>query len=443
MATSAQTRQSFLPSLLKRLADARAKTDAIFPLVRPNAIYDRPIPERHRLIFYLGHLEAFDWNLICRGACSIAPFHAAFDKLFSFGIDPTTGNLPNDAPSDWPPVAAIQDYKAGVRERLDECLREPFASDPSRPLLANGTLLHVAIEHRLMHAETLAYLLHQLPLEKKIPQASALDFASPAPAPRTVVIPAGNATLGHSRNAEFFGWDNEFEELRVEVPEFAIDAFPVTNGQFLEFMLAGGYQDPSLWPVEDWKWKESRGISHPLFWVPRGENWEYRAMFANVSLPRAWPVYLSYAEASAYARWKGKLLPTEAQWHRAAFGTAQGTERSFPWGEEIPASRHGNFDFKQWDPSPVGAHPAGASAFGVADLIGNGWEWTSTPFGPFPGFERFPFYPGYSADFFDGNHFVMKGGSPRTAACMLRRSFRNWFQPHYSYVYAKFRCVEA
>ncbi len=107
-----------------------------------------------------------------------------------------------------------------------------------------------------------------------------------------------------------------------------------------------------------------------------------------------------------------------------------------------PSARHGNFDFHQWDPAPVGSYPEGASAFGVHDLVGNGWEWTRTPFAPFPGFAPMPFYPGYSANFFDGKHYVMKGGSPRTAACMLRRSFRNWFQPHYPYVYATFRCVE-
>ncbi|MFQ5694635.1 MAG: SUMF1/EgtB/PvdO family nonheme iron enzyme, partial [Terriglobia bacterium] len=102
----------------------------------------------------------------------------------------------------------------------------------------------------------------------------------------------------------------------------------------------------------------------------------------------------------------------------------------------------GNFDFHHWDPVPVTAHPAGASAFGVHGLVGNGWEWTSTVFGPFEGFERFPFYPRYSANFFDGKHFVIKGGSARTAACMLRRSFRNWFQSHYQYAYAGFRCVD-
>jgi formylglycine-generating enzyme required for sulfatase activity len=130
------------------------------------------------------------------------------------------------------------------------------------------------------------------------------------------------------------------------------------------------------------------------------------------------------------------------QWHRMAYGTPESMENPYPWGHAAPDRRHGNFNFVYWDPTPVQAHPQGRSAFGVADLLGNGWEWTSTPFQPLPGFQPFEFYAGYSANFFDGKHYVMKGGSPRTAACMLRRSFRNWFQPHYPYAYAKFRCVE-
>jgi formylglycine-generating enzyme required for sulfatase activity len=135
-------------------------------------------------------------------------------------------------------------------------------------------------------------------------------------------------------------------------------------------------------------------------------------------------------------------LPSEAEWHRAALGTRGGSERAYPWGADAPAARHGNFDFARWEPVAAGSYREGRSDFGVFDLLGNGWEWTRTPFAPFPGFQPFSFYPGYSANFFDGKHFVMKGGSPRTAACMLRRSFRNWFQPHYPYVYTKFRCVQ-
>jgi len=176
--------------------------------------------------------------------------------------------------------------------------------------------------------------------------------------------------------------------------------------------------------------------------VRRGDAWHYRTLFEEIPLPLAWPVCVSQAEAATYARRAGKSLPTEAQFHRAAYGAPDGRERLFPWGDEPPAARHGNFDFAHWAPRPVGAHPAGTSAFGVADLVGNGWEWTSTVFAPFAGFEPLPFYPTYSSYAFDGRHFVLKGGSHRTAACLLRRSFRNWYLPHFPYVYAKFRCVE-
>jgi iron(II)-dependent oxidoreductase len=429
------------------MADARAQTDALFDLLPPNSFYERPVAERHRLIFYLGHLEAFDWNLL-RDPLDLGVHDATFDKLFAFGIDPIGGGLPTDKPGDWPNIAKTEKYKTNIRTRLDDALRK---SDGSRePLLADGTLLHVAIEHRLMHAETLSYLLHNLPLERKIPQPAPMSDPRPAPARRWVTIPAGTATLGKLRSDGAFGWDNEFETQQISVPEFSISAFPVTNSEYMEFVQACGYEDSRYWRPEDREWKRQQRLDHPQFWLPRSSStvtdpdtqWEYRSMFGIIPLPPSWPVYVSYAEAAAFARWAGKKLPTEAQWHRAAYGTPQGIEREYPWGDAPPDHSRGNFHFKSWHAAPVDAHPAGASAFGVQDLLGNGWEWTSTHFGPFPGFTPFPFYKGYSADFFDGKHFVMKGGSARTDASMLRRSFRNWFQPHYPYVYATFRCVE-
>jgi ergothioneine biosynthesis protein EgtB len=444
-----------LQPLLQRLADARANTDALFEKVAPKALYDRPIPERHRLIFYLGHLEAFDWNLLGRGAFDLAADNPELDKLFAFGIDPVGGNLPSDLPSDWPKERAVRKYVSEVRETLDQSLANAFfrSRQPSAQI-GGGTLLQVAIEHRLMHAETLAYLLHQLPYESKLAD-KRFSAARPIGVERsgTVRIPAGHATLGirrhpdgvpgHSADAATpFGWDNEFEATTEKVPAFGIGAYPVTNGEFLEFVRASGYTDRSAWSDEDWAWKSEQGLEYPFLWVQGRDGWNYRGMFEEYPLPLNAPVYVSYAEASAYARWSGKSLPTEAQWHRAAYGTREGNELDYPWGDELPDPSRGNFDFVAWDPAPASSHPFGASRFGVHDLLGNGWEWTSTLFAPLPGFEPFPFYRGYSADFFDGKHFVMKGGSPRTAACMLRRSFRNWFQPHYPYVYAKFRCVE-
>ncbi|HXW56958.1 MAG TPA: SUMF1/EgtB/PvdO family nonheme iron enzyme [Candidatus Cybelea sp.] len=446
---TSQTATRLQPTLRSRLDEARNRTDAIFGLLPPNSFYDRPIPERHRLIFYLGHLEAFDWNLLA-GPLGLTSSNPAFDKLFAFGIDPVGGGLPGDSPRDWPDIALVEKYNQHVRETLDRRLGRPGVFESSALPSADRTLLNVAIEHRLMHAETLAYLLHNLPVERKLPQPGPSAGPRPTPKQRPVMVPAGLARLGQSREAGNFGWDNEFETDEVFVPAFSVDVFPVSNGQYLEFIEGGGYEDATLWTAEDWEWKRRQGLDHPHFWVRAGRSgvahagthWQYRAMFGTIPLPESWPVYVSQAEAAAYARWAGKKLPTEAQWHRAAYGTPQGPERSFPWGEDPPETARGNFHHQNWEPSAVDGHPAGASAFGVHDLLGNGWEWTSSVFGPLPGFQAFPFYPGYSANFFDGKHFVMKGGSQRTDLCMLRRPFRNWFQPHYPYVYAKFRCVE-
>ena len=431
--------------LLVRLAESRAMTDDLFRTVHTDALYDRPIPERHRIVFYIGHLEAFDWNLIADQALGLGPSHQEFDHLFAFGIDPVGGGLPTDQPSDWPRLSEVNAYDLRVRQDLDRILSDRSKTSASRWKYPRETILNVAIEHRLMHAETLAYMFHQLPFERKIVPPGYRPLTSSESDPgiiaRMIDIPAGPATLGIPRGCESFGWDNEFQVHSVQAAAFAIDAYKVTNGEFLQFVRAGGYDDQSFWSDADWGWIKEQNIRHPRFWLEREGRWFYQAMFEESPLPLAWPVYVSHAEASAYARFVSKSLPTEAQFHRAAYGTPDGVERAYPWGDAAPDVGRGNFDFQRWDPVAVGNYPGGRSAFGVEDTLGNGWEWTSSLFAPFPGFEPFPFYRGYSANFFDGKHYVMKGASPRTGACMLRRSFRNWFQAHYPFVYASFRCV--
>lgn len=429
------------PSLAWQLNEARAHTDSLFEIVRSNALYERPIAERHRLIFYLGHLEAFDWNLFRQQSPSLKSFHPSFDRLFAFGIDPVDGGLPTDRAEDWPSVEEVLRYNTSARHAIDAFLETGENTGGVDSTTSITTLLHVAIEHRWMHAETLAYLFHRLPYAQKVPQQQPFA-AGQGSRPEMVSIPTGHVTLGLSRQqTDVFGWDNEYASHRVEVPEFFMDKFMVTNGEYLQFVLGGGYEDPQFWKEPDWQWTQSQQIRCPAFWVKRDGEWAWRGMFEEIPLPLDWPVYVSHGEASAYARWAKKSLPTEAQWHRAAYGDRRGQERGYPWGSSEPVADKGNFHFARWDPSPVDTYADNVSSFGVEGLLGNGWEWTSTEFAPFPGFAPFPFYPGYSANFFDGHHFVLKGGSSRTAAPLLRRSFRNWFQPHYQYVYAGFRCV--
>lgn len=434
-------RESVVPSsLLQRISDARRQSDALFEIVQPEALFDRPIPERHRIIFYVGHLEAFDWNLLYDQVLGVKSFHPEFDRLFAFGIDPVGGGLPVDQPSDWPSVGLVREYVQRIRAALDEKLTGDTATGAyGRDGFSLDTLLNVAIEHRLMHLETLAYMLHQLPFERKR-QSASQSFEGAAVTPAMVKVPAGPINFGLSRESGAFGWDNEFEAHIADVPAFEIDRYMVTNGQFREFVEDGGYERRDLWSEADWEWKTAGRISSPVFWRKQKGAWLCRTMFKEIALPLDWPVYVSHAEASAFARWARKSLPTEEQWQRAAYGSGP-AQRFYPWGNQAPTPAHGNFNFQSWDPMPVNAHPESQSAFGVEGMLGNGWEWTSTVFSPFAGFKPFPFYRGYSADFFDGKHFVMKGGSARTAACMLRPTFRNWFQSHYQYVYAGFRCV--
>jgi formylglycine-generating enzyme required for sulfatase activity len=394
------------PSALHR---SRHLVDQLFGLVPEERLYERPIPLRHRLVFYLGHVDAFDWNLIAETLPGARRFEPDLDRLFAFGIDPDSTGAPSDTAEDWPDIASVQAYCRRVRDAVDKFWEEV-------PELRRN----VAVEHRLMHAETLAYILHAMePGLLRRPAESRGYAAAPRPNQR-MSVPAGCATLGRNRG-DGFGWDNEFPQIDVEVPAFAIDRFPATNGDYLRFVGQGG-------PI-------------PHFWRGEAPAWRLRTMFDEIPLPLDWPVYVTQQQASAYAAWRGAALPTEAQWHRAAYATPDGLERQYPWGESHPECVPGNFDSRRWDPVPVGRHPETASAFGVEDLVGNGWEWTSTPFGPFPGFEPFPFYRGYSADFFDGVHFVLKGGSPRTDATFLRRSFRNWFRQDYPWAFATFRCA--
>ncbi|TAL94101.1 MAG: ergothioneine biosynthesis protein EgtB [Paraburkholderia sp.] len=418
--------------LIHRLIEARRVTDALFAVVKPEFLYERPIRERHRIVFYIGHLEAFDRNLFDRRLFDLPPLSPELDQLFAFGIDPVDGGFPTDVPSDWPSLEVVNEYAQEARAQIDQKLTTLELVREGMRTASPEQLLHVAIEHRLMHAETLAYMLHQLPLEQKIaPRRSITEPQTGQPDDGMVSVPAGPTALGMVREDGVFGWDNEFGELRVDVPAFEIDRHMVTNGAYRVFVEAGGYRDPSLWADHDWAWREAEQIEHPAGWslaTQDGERvWKLRTMFDDIALPETWPVYVSHAEASAYARWAGKALPTEAQWQRAAHGA--------------PHAASGNFDFRSWDPQDVHAHPDNVSAFGVVGQFGNGWEWTSTVFDALPGFDAFPFYLGYSANFFDGQHYVLKGGSARTAACMLRPTFRNWFQPRYQYVYAGFRCV--
>jgi len=391
------------------LEEARRRTDELFEVVRPDSLFERPVPERHRLNFYIGHIEAFDWNMICEYELSVPAFNREFNELYAFGIDPDGSGLPTDQPKDWPSLAQTREYCKRVRDTIDKVIEE-----------VPEDIAQTCVEHRLMHAETLSYLLHNLDSEHKCGPRSEPCAPASSPARHWIEIPAGSATLGR-RKGSGFGWDNEFSELSVDVPAFEVSKYKVTNGDYLEYVNQGG--------------------KVPHYWTRIDGEWWLRTMFGEIPLPLDWPVYATHTQARAFAEQAASSLPTEAQFDRAGYSSLSGQPRAYPWGNEEPERNCGNFDFHRWDLSPVTTYPDGDSTFGVSQLLGNGWEWTADVFRPLPGFEPYPFYPGYSADFFDDDHYVIKGGSPRTAGKLLRRSFRNWFRRDYKYLFSTIRLV--
>lgn len=399
----------------------RRRTRLIFDMLQPRAYYDRPIPLRHPFVFYDGHIPCFSFLTLVRRALGGASIDASLEALFERGIDPgSLSEADRKTPAKWPSREETQAFARRCDERVRDALANARLEDAANPRLVRAQSAYNIIEHEQMHDETLLYIVHQLPDDRKRP-LPAEHWDRERPRYRTIEIPAGTATLGAARDAIAFGWDNEFEESRVHVGAFEIEADNVTNGDYLAFVDAGGESPP--------------------FWRRVDGAWRLATLFEQIPLPLSWPVYATQEQATEYARWKGMRLPTEAEYHRAAFGTPEGEERAYPWGDAPPSERLGNFGFVRFDPVPAGSFPDGASAWGVNDLVGNGWEWTSTPFAPFPGFEPMASYPQYSADFFDGEHFVMKGASPVTHHRLIRRSFRNWFRADYPYMYATFRCV--
>jgi ergothioneine biosynthesis protein EgtB len=437
----------------------RARSRALFDLVAEQAYYTKPIALRHPIVFYEGHLPGFSFNTLVKRGLGWPSIDPRLESLFARGIDPheSTGAgeagkaggagraggaaTPGERRDGWPSRDDVHQFAAEADRQVIDVLQHADVERPGDPLLDRAEAVFTILEHEAMHQETLLYMWHRLPFsQKRAPAGYRPRVDGVPPREEWIEVPGGCATLGVSRDAIAFGWDNEFPATSAQVAPFAMARHDVTNQSFLEFVDAGGYREPTWWQADDWEWLQRERVEHPLFWEQHDRRWYWRGMFELIPLPASWPVYVSHAEASAYARWRGARLPSEAEFQRAAFGSPDG-ERRHPWGDAPPDATRGVFDFTSWDPEPAGTHPKGASAWGVEDLVGNGWEWTSTPFAPFSGFRAMASYPEYSADFFDGEHVVMKGASPATARELLRPTFRNWFRRRYPYVYATFRCV--
>ncbi|WP_240486754.1 ergothioneine biosynthesis protein EgtB [Hyalangium minutum] len=417
---------------LRELETARARTLGMLAGLPEPELVRQHSPLMSPLVWDVAHVANYEEQWLLRSLGGKALTDPSFDAIYDAFQHPrrTRSQLPLLAP------AEAFAYAARVREAVREHL-DTVPEDSPEPLLRDGFVFGMVAQHEQQHAETLAATLQLMTTFEYRP--AARERPRPGAVPQhEVLISGGPVSLG-SDGA--WAYDNERPVHTVDVAPFFLDAHPVTNGDYLVFVEAGGYEDPRWWHPKGWAYVQAERLAHPLFWLPQGQHVWLRRRFGWVeALPKDEPVqHVSWYEADAYARWAGKRLPTEAEWEKAAVGS-DGTPREHPWGHTAPTAAHANLGGDTWGPAPVGAFPEGRSADGVWGLLGDVWEWTASDFGGYAGFRAFP-YREYSEVFFGSDYKVLRGGAWASAPVAVRNSFRNWDYPIRRQIFAGFRCA--
>jgi iron(II)-dependent oxidoreductase len=369
------------------LTAARAGTDELLAPLSDEELVAQVSPLQSPLVWDFAHIAYFEELWILRrvgGAAAIAELHDDVYDAFSHERS-ERGALPILKP------AAARAYAADVRERSLGVLVEADL-DAKDPLLHDGFVFGLALQHELQHQET---MLQTLSL-RDTPYAPPRRDASPTPRSGDIEVTVGAGPFTMGATNEPWAYDNEREPHEVELPAFAIDVRPVSNAAFASF-VAEAYSDRRMWTDQGWAWRENEAARAPLHWVD-GSRLERRRFGRTDALEPSEPVeHVSWHEASAFARWTGKRLPTEHEWEKAC-------------------------------------------REGVLGGAGHVWEWTSSSFEPYPGFAAFP-YAEYSEVFFGNEYRVLRGGSWATNPLVARVSFRNWDYPIRRQIFSGFRCA--
>ena len=425
-----------LRSLVAAELDAarRRSLDLLAPL-SDGDLFRQHSPIMSPLVWDLAHVGNFEELWLVRQVGGGAPIDPALDDIYDAFRHPRPNrpSLPLLAPG---PARA---YLAEVRGRALDAL-ERADLDSGRPLVTGGFVYGMVVQHEHQHDETMLATLQLMdgdgyrPFTERAPAGPAV-----VPTPAHIIIPAGPFEMG--TDLEPWAYDNERPAHVVDLPAFGIDAGPVTNRSYAEFIADGGYDEPRWWTEAGWDWRCKEHLECPGFWLPEGGGTWSRVRFGwREDVPPDEPVqHVCWYEADAYARWAGKRLPTEAEWEKAASWTADGRKLRFPWGDDwVPGLA--NLGQSRFGPDPVGTHPAGASPWGCHQMLGDVWEWTASDFEPYPGFGSFP-YREYSEVFFGSGYKVLRGGSWATSPLAVRTTFRNWDHPIRRQIFAGFRCA--
>ena len=408
-------------------------------LAQDEAYFHKPIALRHPLIFYFGHTATFFINKLIIASLIKDRINSRFESLFAVGVDEMSWDDLNDARYDWPSVAEVRAYRNQVRALVDRLIRDiPL----SLPIEWNHPwwVILMGIEHERIHLETSSVLIRQHTLSYvKTHQAWQPCRLSGTPPQNDLIdIEAGKVFLGKSKSDLYYGWDNEYGHHEAAVSAFQASRFLVSNGEFLPFVEAGGYETEHLWEAEGCSWKSYAHALHPVFWIKDHQGWRLRLMLEEIAMPWDWPVEVNYHEAKAFCNWKKELtgqpvrLPTEDEWYRL-YENAELSE--IPC--DTPASANVHLDHFA-SPCPVNTFNQGR----LYDVTGNVWQWMETAMYPFEGFQVHPCYDDFTAPTFDMRHNLIKGGSWISCGNEALGSARYAFRRHF-FQHAGFRYVVA
>ncbi|MBD0738519.1 ergothioneine biosynthesis protein EgtB [Streptomyces sp. CBMA29] len=445
-ATSAMPGSAVKARALAALETARRRTMALTDCVDDADLAAQHSPLMSPLVWDLAHIGNQEELWLVREAGGRPGLRPDLDQLYDAFQHPRA-----DRPA-LPLLGAdeARAYVAEVRAETVDVLDAVDTSPNDSPslkreraerLLADGFVFGMLAQHEQQHDETMlaTHQLRQGPAVLEAPEPPAApDDAALLPA--EVLVPGGPFTMGTS--TEPWALDNERPQHTVDVAPFWLDTVPVTNGDYLAFIAAGGYQDARWWTEQGWRHVQDAGLEAPLFWsYDDGAAVWTRRVFGRTEPVRVNEpvVHVCWYEADAYARWAGRRLPTEEEWEKAArHDPATGRSLRYPWGDADPGPEHANLGQTHLRPAPAGSYPASAAPCGARQLLGDVWEWTSSDFAPYPGFEAFP-YKEYSDVFFGPDYKVLRGGSFGADQVAARGTFRNWDYPIRRQIFSGFR----
>ena len=417
-------------SQVAQLRGSRARSRALTRDLCGEQLFGPRLPIVNPVLWELGHIAWFQehWclRLHTNGSLASSVLPGA-DTLYD------SAAIAHDLRWDLP-LPALEATLA-YQDRVLDLVQQRMQRESDNPRLAY--FVQLAVFHEDMHAEafhytrqTLAYASPHLP--RPVTEQAAGESAEQG---GDASIPGARYLLGAEPGPGFV-FDNEKWAHPVEVRPFRIARCAVSNAQYAEFVDDKGYLRREFWSDAGWRWLHQCRVQAPHYWRRQDGLWQQRRFGAWVPLASGEPViHVNWHEAQAYCRWAARRLPSEAEWEIAANCAGTPARQRYPWGDAPPDAARANLEGNA--PVAVGALPAGRSASGCRQLIGNVWEWTDTAFGPYPGFEPDP-YKEYSQPWF-GTHKVLRGGSFATPARLIRNTWRNFYTPERYDIFAGFR----